>query len=89
MTIEKVNLDQLETHLTIAFSSKERPYIQVLSKLTNELNEKILSRTNTKEEKLLYHALKWCLKQLGGIEKDHLVRTPRPKPVKSGIKEEL
>lgn len=80
MTLEKANINQ--EHLTIAFSSKERPYLEVLAKLTNDLLTKILNKTNTKEEKLAYHALKWALKQLGGVAKEHLERTPRPKVLK-------
>lgn len=80
MTIEKIVIN--EDRWKVAFSSKEREYLECLAKRINLLNEKILAKTNTPEEKLEYHSLKWCLKQIGGVAKDELERTPRPKILK-------
>ncbi len=75
MTIERINLS--ETHLQIAFSSKERPYIMALANRCNHLLGLVLEDLATMEEKLEYYALKWAVKELGGVEKEGLERTKR------------
>ena len=75
MTIERITLS--ETHLKIAFSSKERPYIIALTNRCNYLLGLVLEDLATMEEKLEYYSLKWAIKELGGVEKEGLERAKR------------
>lgn len=68
MSYNKVNVN--ENQLQYAFSHTERPYLQALTNKANEILVLIKHNQATKEEKCLFLAIKWSLKQLGAVDKE-------------------